>query len=318
MTLASFEPDITAMATTRMYEMLGRRWVWPAITTTEDVPIEPGQNFIFLAGTPVTKILSICTNVDSGRQLKYTLTNTNRVRLYFPYAIAEGPWAFPFPFYPPATLPRSIICTYTYGAPPPDSVQFAIQVLANELSLLIEGSDQCRLPERVRSVSRQGIDLEIVSPEDFLDKGRTGITEVDAVLSEFNFSKARRPARVYNGVIQPPRRWNTTQGGQSEVQSITLGGTITGGSFTLTCLGETTQPINWQPYAHDIQWALINLPAVGNSNVAVTGPQNGPFTVTFVSDLGAQAVAVMTANASGLLGTSPTVAVEEVTVGSAS
>jgi hypothetical protein len=316
MTLAGFASDESTMASTIMYELLGRRWVWPYITTTEVIEIEPGQNYIYLSGRPVTSILSITTNVDSYTQLKHTLTNNHRVRLYFPYAIAEGPWAFPFPFYPPATIPRSIITTYTYGSVPPDAVLFAIQILSDELDLLIQGSDQCRLPERVKTVVRQGVSLDIVSPLDFLDKGRTGITQVDQVLSTFNFSKARRPARVISGVIAPPRRFNTTQGTTCEVQSITLGGGITGGTYTLTCLDETTVPILYNATQAAVQAALINLSSVGNNNVAVLGPMGGPYTVTFVSDLGAQAIAVMTANTSGLIGTEPTVTVEEVTMGS--
>src|SRR5262249_2287564 len=67
------------------------------------------------------------------------------------------------------------------------------------------------------------------------------------------------------------------------VQTITFGGTITGGTFTLSFNGLTTGPITWSATAAtlqtNIQNALLALPNIGTGNVAVAGPR--PFTITF-------------------------------------
>lgn len=99
------------------------------------------------------------------------------------------------------------------------------------------------------------------------------------------------------------------------VQSVTLGGTITGGTFTLTALGQTTAAIPYNATAAQVQTALANLQAVGTQDVTVTGSAGGPYTVTFVGALGWQPIATMTASNAGLTGTSPTVTPASVTTG---
>ncbi len=87
------------------------------------------------------------------------------------------------------------------------------------------------------------------------------------------------------------------------VQVITFGGSITGGTFTLTYNGATTGPITWSSngtmLAYNIQFALNALSTVGLTNAAVTG--TGPFTIAFQNLLGADSnVAALSASASGL------------------
>ncbi len=78
--------------------------------------------------------------------------------------------------------------------------------------------------------------------------------------------------------------WSITAS-STDVQTLTLGSGITGGSFTLTFNGQPAGPINWDPsgstLATNIQNALAGLLNVGTGNVSVSG--TGPFTITFSS-----------------------------------
>ena len=87
-------------------------------------------------------------------------------------------------------------------------MQRAVDVLANELLLADSNSPDCRIPERVQSVSRQGVSWTMIDPQDFLDKGRTGIYEVDMLIRAVNPSGAKRRVRVFSPVASaiPIRR----------------------------------------------------------------------------------------------------------------
>lgn len=108
-----------------------------------------------------------------------------------------------------------------------------------------------------------------------------------------------------------------TRPATSEVQTVTITGTPTGGTFTLTFDGQTTAPIAYNATNTDVDTALEALSNLEPGDVAVTGgPGPGtPFTVTFLGSLGN--VPQMTASGAGLTGgTSPTVTVTTGTPGS--
>lgn len=105
-------------------------------------------------------------------------------------------------------------------------------------------------------------------------------------------------------------------GATSEVQSVTVTGAPTGGTFTLTYSGLTTAGIAYNATASTVQTALAGLSSVGSGNVAVTGSAGGPYTVTFKNDLSGLDVSAITASGASLTGgTSPSVAVANVTTG---
>jgi hypothetical protein len=87
---------------------------------------------------------------------------------------------------------------YTYGTLPPAMGRQAAIALGNQFVLAYMGSDNCALPDRVTSVSRQGVQLTILDPQDFLSQGRTGIYEVDLFLSVSNPTGARKRAKVFS------------------------------------------------------------------------------------------------------------------------
>lgn len=87
--------------------------------------------------------------------------------------------------------------TYTYGNEPPAAGRRAARYLAIELTKSYEGKD-CELPERVTSVSRQGVNVTVLDNQTFLDDHRTGIYAVDLFLKTVNPERARKPARVFS------------------------------------------------------------------------------------------------------------------------
>jgi hypothetical protein len=103
----------------------------------------------------------------------------------------------------------------------------------------------------------------------------------------------------------------------SEVQTVTITGSPTGGTFTLTLNGATTSNIAYNATASAVQTALEALSTIGAGNVVVTGgPGPGtPYTVQFTGALGAQDVTLMTASHNFTGGTSPNISVAETTAG---
>lgn len=100
----------------------------------------------------------------------------------------------------------------------------------------------------------------------------------------------------------------------NEVQTVTITGGPTGGTFTLSFGGQTTAPIAHDALASDVAAALVALSTVGN-NVTVTGAAGGPYTVTFVRSLGGMDVDQLVASASFTGGTAPAIAVATTTAG---
>lgn len=101
-----------------------------------------------------------------------------------------------------------------------------------------------------------------------------------------------------------------------EKQTVTITGTPTGGTFTLTFGGQTTGTIAYNAAAATVEAALELLSTIGQGNVQVTGNAGGPYTVEFVGQLQNSNVADMTASGAGLTGgTSPSVTIATATAG---
>ena len=109
---------------------------------------------------------------------------------------------------------------------------------------------------------------------------------------------------------------SVVDGKSNEVQTVTITGSPTGGTFTLTYSGQTTAGIAYNATATTVKNALQALSTVGNGNVAVTGSAGGPYTVTFQGDLAGINAAAMTASGAGLTGgSSPAVNIATATAG---
>lgn len=107
--------------------------------------------------------------------------------------------------------------------------------------------------------------------------------------------------------------------GTSEVQTLTIGGTPTGGTFTLTFEGATTTPITW--FSNDgtlitvINSALQNLPNIGAGGATAAAETLsggiGTISITFTNK---RDVGLITATSS-LTGTAPTLTIVQTTAG---
>lgn len=103
---------------------------------------------------------------------------------------------------------------------------------------------------------------------------------------------------------------------RNEVQTVSLTGSPTGGTYTLTYSGQTTGNIAFNATAAAVRTALEALSNVGVGNVVVTG--SGPWVITFCNALANTDVANMTGSGANLTGgTSPAVSVAETTKGRA-
>lgn len=103
----------------------------------------------------------------------------------------------------------------------------------------------------------------------------------------------------------------------NEIQTVTIGASTTGGTFTLTFGGQTTAPINFNANAATVRGALEALINVGAGQVLVTGgpgPAN-PWVVTFRGTLANQNVVQLTGNGSQLTPPGPVIVVTSQTGG---
>jgi hypothetical protein len=107
-------------------------------------------------------------------------------------------------------------------------------------------------------------------------------------------------------------------GTTSELQTVTVTGTPTGGTYTLTFSGQTTAGIPFNATAAQVKTALEALSNINPGDVVVAGgPHPGTaVTVTFSGQYAGDNVAQMTASGAGLTGgTTPAVAVATTTAG---
>lgn len=105
-------------------------------------------------------------------------------------------------------------------------------------------------------------------------------------------------------------------GRTNEVQTATITGGPTGGTFTLSFEGGTTSAIAFNATAATVRTALEGLAAIGPGDVTVTGSAGGPYTITFTGSLAGTDVSTMTASGASLTGgTSPGVTIATPTSG---
>lgn len=80
-------------------------------------------------------------------------------------------------------------------------------------------------------------------------------------------------------------KFATTGGAVNEVQTATLSGTPTGGTFTITFDGEETTALAFDITAAAFTTAMEVLDTIGTDNIVVTGSTEGPYTMTFIGRL---------------------------------
>jgi hypothetical protein len=143
---------------------------------------------IKLRGRPVSKIIAIRNKtgqiIDPS---SYYLVDHSTIHIR-----AGTPWT-----------PCNVEITYAYGIPVPTAGKMAARKLAIEFARLWAGDEACELPQRVTSVSRQGVSYTILDNQEFIDELRTGLYEIDLFLKTVNPDNARRKSKVFS--VDTPR-----------------------------------------------------------------------------------------------------------------
>lgn len=83
---------------------------------------------------------------------------------------------------------------YMRGVPVPNGGQVAAGVLAVELAKAACNDNSCALPQRVQTITRQGVTIAMLDAFDDVDKGHTGIWLIDSWLASMIQPPA--PSRV--------------------------------------------------------------------------------------------------------------------------
>ena len=107
--------------------------------------------------------------------------------------------------------PCRAVVTYRWGTKPPPIGKMAALELADQFVKAVECPSECKLPERITSVSRQGVSFQVFDPQDFMNEGRTGLYTVDIFLKTVNPDRAQKRARVFSPDLPQGRR--VTSGG---------------------------------------------------------------------------------------------------------
>jgi len=93
--------------------------------------------------------------------------------------------------------------TYLRGTPLPAAGQIAAGLLACEFLKACQGQD-CALPPNVASITRTGVQVEMIDPTDVLTNGLTGIAEVDLFIRSVNPRGLQRRPRVISNDLPAP------------------------------------------------------------------------------------------------------------------
>lgn len=101
------------------------------------------------------------------------------------------------------TEPGTWQIKYQRGTPVPSGGQVAAGLLACEFAKAACNDSSCKLPQRVQTITRQGVTMAMLDPMEDIDKGHTGIFLVDSWVASVTMPQSR-PGRVYS--VDVPRR----------------------------------------------------------------------------------------------------------------
>jgi hypothetical protein len=146
-----------------------------------------------LPGTPATSVERVTLDATVLDAATYRLMSQLLIR------VDGARWPCCQDWQVAGDQPGAFEVAYTWGAPPPDAGEAAAAVLACELWRATPASGQtgaCRLPKRVTTISRQGVNLTLLDPMGMFPDGLTGVPEVDLWLSAERYATVHRPSTV--------------------------------------------------------------------------------------------------------------------------
>ncbi len=206
-----------------LYELTGRRWPGEC----EDVVYPTGAECMEwlrtghrkrrgfkLPGYPVTSIEEVVIDGEVVDPARYRVDD-GRWLIYIPPVPYSSGDRQNWPNVNDERLELGSVGTwsidYFYGNGPPPGGREMAAVLGCELAKSCSGEDgdgSCRLPQRVTSITRQGVSMAVLDPLTLFSDGLTGLPEVDLFVSAMNLGVKRRPAAL----VVPGRRrsvWRT-------------------------------------------------------------------------------------------------------------
>lgn len=94
--------------------------------------------------------------------------------------------------------------TYRFASTVTPLAQVMVLHYARQFFLWLTGDEnECDLPENVTSIDREGLGITLATPQDFLDRGRTGLAKIDTWLSQVNAKRSLRPSQVFTPDAPP-------------------------------------------------------------------------------------------------------------------
>jgi len=102
----------------------------------------------------------------------------------------------PYPGLPDGTRDGTWQVTEMYGRGPGPDGEIAAARFACEIAKFMCNAADCQLPQRVRSIVREGVSLDFTDPLTFVGDGLTGVYEVDLWLHSVNPGGKMRRASV--------------------------------------------------------------------------------------------------------------------------
>lgn len=134
------------------------------------------------------------------------------------------------------------------------------------------------------------------------------------IATDFGIEIKRKSTSISGRVLARKVTSETLAAGANAVQTLTITGSPTGGTYKLRFNGQVTSSIAFDANAAAIDSALEALTTIGAGNIAVSG--SGPFTLTFQGDLAGKEQPLVELDTNALTGgTSPSATIVIATLG---
>lgn len=103
---------------------------------------------------------------------------------------------------PDLTTDRTFVVRYKAGRSVPEDLQYAAALLACELKRACNGQG-CRLPDRVKSVVRDGVSYEILDSAEVAFNGSFGVPMIDAILATYPCGEGATKRQMTTRLFHP-------------------------------------------------------------------------------------------------------------------
>ena len=156
---------------------------------------------VFLSGYPVIEVTLVKIDGIAIPSNEWYLQDRKQLVRCRPSAGATPTARYGWPQSQRLDLPDTEMGTfsvaYNFGVPPPKSGVLAATALAAQLVLDSLGQENS-LPQRITSITRQGVSAAAVDVMDFFSKGLTGIYQIDLFIEAINPGKAKLPPMAWS------------------------------------------------------------------------------------------------------------------------